>query len=105
MWKFLDDMDSSIDCIKDRDVTYAYQMYPLDKVKEKVSQQSTQSNATTGTDDIGRDARRLKWLAKERETEGTLTNGVVKENIEGEKEKSKDEKMNPTQFKSESDRV
>ena len=29
-------MDSSIDLIKDRDITYAYQMFPLDKVKEEV---------------------------------------------------------------------
>jgi len=29
-------MDSSIDSIKDRDITYAYQMFPLDKVKEEV---------------------------------------------------------------------
>ena len=35
VWKFLNDMDSSIDCIKDKDVTYAYQIYPLDKVKKE----------------------------------------------------------------------
>ena len=29
-------MDSSIDSIKDRDITYAYQVFPLDKVKEEV---------------------------------------------------------------------
>ena len=29
-------MDSSIDCIKVKDVTFAYQMFPLDKVKKEV---------------------------------------------------------------------
>jgi len=35
VWAFLNDMESSINLIKDKDVTYAYQMYPLDKVQKE----------------------------------------------------------------------
>ena len=36
VWAFHNDMDTSIDQIKDNDITYAYQLYPLSKVKEEV---------------------------------------------------------------------
>ncbi|KAL3761895.1 LOW QUALITY PROTEIN: hypothetical protein ACHAW5_006124 [Stephanodiscus triporus] len=36
VWSYYDDMDHSIDGIKDNDVTYAYQLYPLRRVKEEV---------------------------------------------------------------------
>ena len=36
VWAFHNDMDKSIDQIKDNDITYAYQLYPLSKVKEEV---------------------------------------------------------------------
>lgn len=35
VWAFLNDMESSINLIKDRDVTYAYQLFPLDEVKKE----------------------------------------------------------------------
>ncbi len=37
MWSYYDDMDHAIEGIKDNDLTYAYQLYPLRRVKEEVA--------------------------------------------------------------------
>ena len=56
VWSYYDDMDHAIEGIKDNDVTYAYQLYPLRSVKDEVAtyRDRRQQQQQQKQDDSGR---------------------------------------------------